>query len=55
MRRPGHHQGAQHADVSAVQSVPGEDLVLTLGDPGGDARDPTGDVIGVNRQARLQS
>jgi len=55
MRRPGHNQGTQHADVSAVQSVPGEDLVLALGESRGDPRDPTGDVIGVNRQAGLQS
>ena len=54
MRRPGHNQGTQHADVSAVQPIPGEDLVLPLGDPGGDPRDSASDMVGLDRKGRLQ-
>ena len=54
MRRPGHNQGTQHADVSAVQSVPGEDLVLALGESCGDPRDSASDMVGLDRKRRLQ-
>ena len=54
VRRWRNAQSAQHPNITAGQPIASEDFVLALSNPSRDPRDPTGDVVGVDRQAGLQ-
>src|SRR5437870_5902832 len=54
VRRWRNAESTQHTNVTAGQPIASEDIVLALSNPSRDPRDPTRDVVGVDRQAGLQ-